>query len=176
MEPEKPVTDEEIWEAINDAHRLYERFQDRLKERLDKADTALLQSHFLIEEQLDALLTVLALQPYQLDLEVSFAVKVKILRAFAPLGEDPRWKIIEAINKVRNEIAHPKSGDKKEKALHKLRDSRKQVSGRHIDRMDSFDVLVSSTMISIVFLSEIERAIKAPPLLSRSKESSDQSA
>jgi hypothetical protein len=64
----------------------------------------------------------LALQPYRLRLTLQFDAKVKILRAFAPLGDDDHWEAVEAINTLRNKIAHLHGRDQKHAAFGKLRE------------------------------------------------------
>jgi len=150
------------------ARRFIAHFHDRLKKSLDTTDTAVLQSQFLLEEKLDELLMDLALQPNQLNLDVQFAVKVKILRAFAPLGNDERWKVIEAINKLRNSSAHGGGRDEKQKAIHKLRNLWKA----QVEKEDPFiemdwpdyNVVLGATVESLRFLAAVEEEIKKASL------------
>lgn len=155
------LTDETLEEAIRG---LVSHFHDLLRERLDVADTALLKAHFLIEERLNKLLTDLALQPNRVKLDIEFYVKVKALRAFAPLGDDVRWELVEGIGTLRNGIAHPEDPEKKQRALRQLRELWKRELGKDESLHDwgDYNVILGATMHSIAFLSavgtEIEKA------------------
>jgi hypothetical protein len=50
-----------------------------------------------------------------------FARKIKWLRAFGPLGDDDRWGLIEALNTLRNKVAHKFEGPERDQALRNLR-------------------------------------------------------
>lgn len=148
----------------SDVGRIVGHFHDLLRDRLDSLDTAVLNAHFLLEEQLDELLGELALQPNRLNLKVPFDVKVKALRAFAPIGDDPRWDMVETINKLRNGLAHLHGRDDKEKALNKLR----EIWKREIEKDQPFveqdwldyNVTLGVTVTAIGFLSAVRTEIR----------------
>jgi hypothetical protein len=85
--------------------------EDRFKEHLpDTDDLALLalKGHLLVEEILDVLIKSYCAEPRHLDsVEIRFFVKAKIARALTGnIFPDSMWKMIDALNTVRNDLAH----------------------------------------------------------------------
>ena len=146
------------------------QFVEQCKERLSAIDqfaTAVLKSHFLIEEQIDAVLEATAKNPKHLELERNprFIQKVKWIRAFAPLGDDKQWQLILAINTLRNKVAHKFDGAERKNAMVNLRQEFFQQArdDRHFlneQEWRDYNVVLSVCMQSIMFLTRIRKEIE----------------
>jgi len=96
-----------------------ERFKEYLPET-DDLSLLTLKGHLLVEEILDVLIKSHCQEPQHLDnVEIRFLVKAKIARALTGgLFPDSMWLMIEALNTVRNDLAHSLESKKlKEKIL-----------------------------------------------------------
>lgn len=84
-----------------------ERFKEHLPET-DDLSLLTLKGHLLVEEILDVLIKSHCQEPQHLDnVEIRFVVKAKIARALTGvLFPDSMWLMIEALNTIRNDLAH----------------------------------------------------------------------
>jgi hypothetical protein len=152
--------------SAEDVSQLVHRLHQKLS-AIDQLAVAVLKSHFLVEEQIDAVLEATAKNPKHLELEKNprFVQKVKWLRAFAPLGDDERWQLILAINTLRNKVAHKFDGPERKNALMNLRQELGQRIRVHDHAFDEqilqdYDVVLSASMWSINFLARIQQEIE----------------
>jgi hypothetical protein len=90
--------------------------------KIDPLATVALRSHFLVEEEIDAVLAPVAKSPENLKLgrDPTFAKKVHCLRKISPLPDDKLWQPILKINALRNKVAHRFEGAERNKALQDL--------------------------------------------------------
>jgi hypothetical protein len=133
---------------------------DRIMSTIDPLANAVLKGHFEIEEQLDFVLEKLATNPRFLELSgARFARKIKLLRAFGPLGGDDRWDLIESLNTLRNKVAHRFEGPVRENALRNLRI---QVN-RFLPGIDfvskDYELVVVACMQSLALLLDVQHKI-----------------
>jgi hypothetical protein len=105
-----------------DIQKLVLEFYIRVSE-IDTLATLVLKSHFLIEEEIDAVLAPVAKSPKYLKLGSypTFDQKVKCIRKFPPLADDQLWQPILKINTLRNKDAHRFDGPERKRALQDLR-------------------------------------------------------
>jgi len=84
-----------------------ERFKEHLPET-DDLSLLTLKGHLLVEEILDVLIKSYCKEPQHLDsIEIRFLVKAKVARSLTGgLFPDSMWLMIEALNTVRNDLAH----------------------------------------------------------------------
>jgi hypothetical protein len=151
--------------SIEEVKGLIESFNKHIGE-FDALATTVLKAHFLVEKRLVQLLQSLARCPDYLELgrTTGFDRKVKLLRAFAPLGNDGRWQIVAALNTVRNNVAHKADGPERKQALQKLRETWKPFLRGNPDASDEwadYNILVAATLECFAFFSTIEAQIKA---------------
>jgi hypothetical protein len=153
---EPKITKAQIQEFLDDFHERISAF--------DLIATAVLKSHLEVEILLNAALDVVAKNPKHLDGKPSFFKKVKLLRAFGPLGDDKRWQLVLALNELRNQIAHKPDGPERKKAMLKLRNELgKLASGPVGDERKTKDynvVLLSAIHSNILIFEVRERAAK----------------
>lgn len=105
----------------------------------DELAIIVIKSHLLAEHYLDVILELLAYDPQPLDLDgnTNFAVKVKLVCAFTQFGGDPRWAVVNKLNKVRNMVAHRFKGPDRDEALKKLRTEVIRITSRNPNASDN---------------------------------------
>lgn len=91
--------------------------EERYRKHLPETDDVVLltlKGHLLVEEILDVLIKSSCVEPQHFnDTEVRFFVKAKLARALhGPLFPDSMWLMIEALNTIRNDLAHNLESDK----------------------------------------------------------------
>jgi|SRR5271165_6921276 len=147
---------EEIFK-IGDLKPLVDEFDKQISE-IDQLATAVLKTHFLIEEFIDLILEEVARNPQHLELERPFIQKVKWIRAFAPMGDDERWQLILAINTLRNKVAHKFDGPERKAALQNLR---KELICCIFNEQEwrDYDLILAAATESRLFLVEIRNQI-----------------
>lgn len=76
--------------------------------RPDPLLTIVLKGHLLAEERLNRLLVLFAKAPGHLPNNLRFHQKLRVVRANAPLAmSDARvWDLLDALNSIRNQMAH----------------------------------------------------------------------
>jgi hypothetical protein len=89
----------------------------------DEIAIVVIKTHLLAENYLDSILELAANDPQKLALDesIGFAAKVRLVRAFTSFGDDDRWPIVDALNILRNRVAHQFKGPEREEALKNLR-------------------------------------------------------
>lgn len=104
-----------------------ERFKEHLPETDDFA-LLTLKGHLLVEEILDVLIKSYCSEPQHLDnVEIRFFVKAKIARALVGgLFPESMWLMIEALNTVRNDLAHNLESGKLKEKIQKFTDIKYQ--------------------------------------------------
>jgi hypothetical protein len=153
---ERKVTKEQITEFLD-------RFSDRIS-KIDDLATAVLKSHFEVEEQLNETLALLAKSPKHLEGKPSFFQKLRWVRAFGPMGDDKRWQLVLAFNELRNKIAHKPDGPERKKAMQKLR---KELADSALvplpiadeQRIRDYNVVVLSAIFSIALIVQVRDQI-----------------
>jgi hypothetical protein len=119
------ATEEDYMKMKNDADEFYAAFKKQLTE-IDDIANIILKGHLIIESTLDDILRVLFFHPEQI-LEsgnrFGFERKVQILRAMlVGSNNHPHWKIVLAVNSLRNEIAHKHAGEERHRKINRLRE------------------------------------------------------
>jgi YD repeat-containing protein len=89
----------------------------------DKLAQTILKGHLIIESALDHVINMIFFNAEYLGpARLSFSQKVKVVRAQCRYQhKEPVWLLMEAINSVRNEIAHELGGEKLKKKVDQLR-------------------------------------------------------
>jgi hypothetical protein len=135
--------------------------------KIDRIATAVVKCHLEVEEQLHKTLEALARSPKYLDLTdyTGFARKMQWLRAFGPLGDNDYWQLIEALNNLRNKVAHESKGPKRDEALQELRNQlNRHLKGDECvsdqNTWKDFNVIMAASVLSIGFLCEIREQIQ----------------
>jgi hypothetical protein len=149
--------------SLEDAKKILADF-DRIMSTIDPLANAVLKGHFEIEEQLDFVLEKLATNPRFLELSgAKFVHKVKWLRAFGPLGNDDRWDLVEALNTLRNKIAHRFEGSKRKEALQNLRIQVKRflpvIDFVSENNVTDYQVVVTACFCSLALLLDVQNQI-----------------
>jgi hypothetical protein len=125
--------------------------------------TAVLKSHFLVEEQLDAVLEAVAKNPKHLELKRNpkFEQKVKWVRAFGPLGHDHHWQVILGLNALRNKVAHKFDGPERKTAISNLRNDFRRVldPGQNDKGLLDYNLVLAASMLSIAFLVKLRHEL-----------------
>ena len=101
-------------------------------------DLLVLRGHLVVEEHLNKLLKILAVNSkFILKNQVKFSVKLAIVRAFVKDGSVIVWDLIDAINKLRNHIAHDLPYKRDQKKIDKILSHpliKKQIEEQHFKR------------------------------------------
>jgi len=138
-----------------DTTELVNQFSAQIR-RIDPLVTTILKAHFEVERCLDDVLGAVAKEPKYLKGERRFAQKMRWLRAFAPLGNDQRWEVVEAFNEVRNNVAHKPEGEERKKTMRRLHETLVRLIPEAVKVRpfaDSF-VVLASAMEAILLLSD----------------------
>jgi len=126
--------------------------------KIDPFVTQVLQAHFLVEKLIDAILDALAKSPEHLRRNSSFGSKVRLIRAFAPSGNDEHWDLIAAMTSVRNEVAHKFYGPKRDEAMSKLR---KVLEDLASNDNDSAEIVGADYDVLLVCTAELQSFLKS---------------
>jgi len=149
-----------------DLRGLLKRFHEQISE-IDRFATAVLKAHFLVEEQIDSLLEVVAKNPKHLEGRPSFDRKVKWIRAFGPLGDNEHWQLILALNTLRNKVAHKFDGPEREAAIANLRNEFRQVMepDPKDKELRDYNLLLVASMFSVAFLVRLRSLVTNKELI-----------
>ena len=99
--------------------------EERYRKHLPETDDVVLltlKGHLLVEEILDVLIKSSCAEPQHLDdIDVRFFIKAKLARALhGPLFPNSMWLMIEALNTIRNDLAHNLESDKLKERIKKF--------------------------------------------------------
>jgi hypothetical protein len=124
-----------------------ESFREYLQQ-LDEVARVILNAHADVEAALNELLRVMFYYPDPLEeARLGFMQKVNVARAYmAGCYDAPDWKVIEALNKTRNEVVHAGQGDRRTKKIAELRtvllDMKREKISAKVVRADERDIVV----------------------------------
>jgi len=98
-----------------------EAYRQQLGE-IDEVAKLILNGHLEVEAELDEVLKAIFLHPkHLLENRLTFVQKAQIARAYAiRQNEWPHWRLIKALNAVRNEAAHGKRTERRTKKIAEL--------------------------------------------------------
>jgi protein-arginine kinase activator protein McsA len=124
-----------------------ESFREYLQQ-LDEVARVILNAHADIEAALNELLRIMFYYSDPLEeARLGFMQKVNVARAYmAGCYDAPDWKVIEVLNKTRNEVVHAARGDRRMKRLAELQrallDMKREKISAKVSRADEKDVVV----------------------------------
>jgi hypothetical protein len=129
---------------------------------IDPLATAVLNTHFLVEEEIDAVFA--KIPNLKSKRNAVFAQKVKGIRKIAPLGNDKLWQTILAINSLRNKVAHRFDGPERNKALQNLREEFHQSITLYVPnfidpKWPDLAVVIGAAVLSTIFLRNLPNEI-----------------
>jgi hypothetical protein len=159
----EPDADSLKLESKEGIAKLLEDFHKQISE-IDRLATAVLKAHFLVEEQIDSVLEVVAKNPEHLGLERNprFTQKVNWIRSFGPLGDNDYWRLILAINNLRNKVAHKFDGPERKQAITNLRNEYRRIlePDPNDAELRDYNLILVVSMFSIAFLVKLRSLTK----------------
>jgi hypothetical protein len=125
----------------------------KLLSEVDEVAQVVLNGHFEVEAPLDGLLEIIfAHSEYIRESRFSFPNKMQIARAYMEGSRDePEWKVIAALNAVRNEIAHRRESERRTTKIRELRDALLEMEMRHLEK----DIKDADEKTTIVLASSL---------------------
>jgi hypothetical protein len=119
--------------TLDEYDEFIETFRKQLSE-VDEIAQIILNGHLDVEAGLDDLLRVMFSHPEHLkELGLGFFQKTLIARAYSKRKHNaPGWRMILALNSLRNEIAHGRKSKKRTEKIAELRKVLFEVGGRKI--------------------------------------------
>src|SRR5664279_2048375 len=110
-------------EPTEEENKYLRQFREHMEE-IDEVAQSVLKGHLILEGALDNIIGLIFFHPELVfGSRITFYQKVQMVRAYALQEQDfPMWKLVFAINELRNEIAHRLEGERRKQKLAALRD------------------------------------------------------